>query len=39
MPVTMRVVGELEFGEVNAVGPRTLLLFAELGGTIALVVL
>lgn len=23
MPVTMRVVGKLEFGEVNAVGPRS----------------
>lgn len=32
MPVTMRVIGKLEFGEVNAVGPRTLLVFADLGG-------
>lgn len=32
MPVTMRVIGKLEFGEVNAVGPRTLLVFAGLGG-------
>lgn len=39
MPVTTRVVGKLEFGEANAVGPRTLLVFAELGGTIVLVVL
>lgn len=34
MPVTMRVVGKLEFREVNAVGPRTLLVFADLGGMI-----
>lgn len=34
MPVTMRVAGKLEFGEVNAVGPRTLLVFADLGGMI-----
>lgn len=34
MPVTMRVVGKLEFREVNAVGPRTLLVFADLGGVI-----
>lgn len=31
MPVTMRVVGKLEFGKVNPVGPRTLLVFADLG--------
>lgn len=30
MPVTMRVAGKLEFGEVNAVGPRTVLVFADL---------
>lgn len=39
MSVTMRVVGTLEFGEANAVGARTLLVFAELGGTIVFVVL
>lgn len=34
MPVTMRKVGKPEFGEANAVGPRTLLIFADLGGMI-----
>lgn len=34
MLVTMRVVAKLKFGEVNAVGPRKLLVFADLGGTI-----
>lgn len=29
MPVTMRVVGKVEFGKVNPVGPRTLLVFAD----------
>lgn len=38
MPVTMSVVGKLGFEEVNAVGPRRLLLFAKRGGTIVLLV-
>lgn len=37
--MTMRVVGKLEFREVNAVGAKTLLEFAKLGGTIVLVAL
>lgn len=36
--MTMRVVGRLEFEEVYAVGPGTLLEFANFGGTIVLVV-
>lgn len=38
MPVTMSVVGKLGSEEVNAVGPRRLLVFAERGGTIVLLV-